>query len=431
VRGAPWRFFDAPMPDPFDIHDDCDTDGWRMAVEGFAPPGTTGIVLWDGPAWDSTTNFWSSGDYWADVAGDLMGIEHEAGRNDVDGRMEASVLRFTLDNRSGRYTQFVLSGGVPTTAQFFPGRRIALWHDRIDEPPDPRPRQLYAFPRFYGVIETWEENLGTPEGFPPVINGLAVDGFARLNERTDAVEWVMGDEGDNPFRRIDSLLNLAGWPTSERRRLDQGNVTLIKKASTSPILEVMHHTADSDGGVVYIDTDGSFMYRDRRWVYGRDDQMGTPTFDDICSSSDALDFWTGDPLIDETDVVNVVVMENENTVKVLRDNAASLGKYGRHAWLGGDGMLWRTFAEGVALADFILMRRADLYWRFTELQLYPTDENGLWEVVDDMRIGDEVIVRRTIRPGQQLVATCIIQGFKVEMTVGGVWRWTLHLMKGQ
>jgi hypothetical protein len=94
-------------------------------------------------------------------------------------------------------------------------------------------------------------------------------------------------------------------------------------------------------------------------------------------------------------------------------------------------MLWRTTAEGEALADSILARRADLYWRFTRLELYPTEANDLWRVVQDIRIGDELIIRRTIRPGEQLVATCVIQGFEVDATMGGTWRWTLYLQKGQ
>ena len=425
---TPWRYFDAPMPVAVDLHPECDAGGWHVAIEGFVPDDVTNVVVWDGPAWDSATEFWVAGDWWADVVGDLMGMQHTAGRQEIDGYHEASEVTMTLDNSSGRYTQFQSVGGVVSADQFFPGRRIAVWCDVLDDHPQ-HGAGVYAQPRFYGRIEEWDENLVTPEGFPPHIAVRAVDGFVQLNTALDATEWKMGAEADLPNRRLSTMLDLAGWPTTERRRLDAGTLTLRSLVSVNSILEEMHHTADSDGGVVYIDTDGSFMYRDRDWRLGRDDQVNSWNFDDNCGDY-SWEFSSGDPVVNTADVVNLVHMENVDRLKVDAQDVASLAKYGKHPF-SKDGMLWRHQADAATLAQHILTQRADLYWRFTQLDLYPSESNDLLRLVTSLRIGDTMNVSRTMRPGQQLNLVCLVEGWTMNLLPGGFPTFNVYLSKSR
>lgn len=398
--------------------EDCDTKGLHVLIESpFGDP--VGVVVWDGPAWDSLTEMWAAGALWTDVAGDVMGMQITAGRRDPDALMDAAEARFTLDNRTGRYSQFVIdSGGNLDPTGFLPGRAAWIYVD-LDG---------VTFPRFVGVVESWEEQLETVDGDAPRVEVTAVDGFAALNSRRDSVEWRMGGEGDGPGPRISNLLDVARWPTG-LRYLPIGDVNLRSITSTNPVLEEIHHTAQSDGGVAVIDTDGKFHYQTRHRVNGRPDQPAVPTFSDRCEPG-TVDFSAGDPIVDVSDLINVALFENVDAVEVFHQDEASLAKFGYHP-LALDGMLWTYYAQGFDLAAWIVSQRSDLYYRYSSLTLYPSETNDLLEVALDLRIGDRVLLERTMVSGDVLESPLVVDGFVMSRVAQGpYWTLVLYVSKG-
>lgn len=404
-------------PPVANVVEECDTKGLHVLIESpFGDP--VGVVVWDGPAWDSATEFWAQGEFWADVAGDVQGITITAGRQDPDSLMLAAEVVFSLDNRTGRYSQFVTDGaGNLVSTGFLPGRRVVVYVEYLG----------VRYPRFVGKVESWEENLETVEGTPPKITVTAVDGFEELNRGRGSVEWRLGGEGDGPGPRINNLLDVGRWTGA--RRLAMGDVNLRSITSTNPVLEEIHHTAVSDGGVAVIDTDGAFLYQDRRRINGRADQPHVPTFADDCAPG-TYDFSAGDPVVDVDDIVNIVVSANVDGVQVFHQDEASMAKYGAHG-LALDGLLWTYYAQGFALAQWIVSHRADLYYRYTTLALYPNESNGLLAVALDLRIGDRIVLERTMVDGSLLRSSLIVDGFAMSrLAQGPYWTWALYVSKG-
>lgn len=402
------RALDRDMPVTIDLHPDCEAFGWHVAVEApFASLPNT--VVWDGPAWDAATRFWDQGSSWVDLVGDVRGWSMEIGRRTIDGHMLAATVEIDLDNSSGRYTQFeVDSSGDLIQSFFLPGRGLAIW------------RELggVIYPRFFGRVEIWEENLETAEGEGPMVKISGVDGFEKLNTGLDSLSYVMGREADLPINRISNLLDFASFPATARR-LAVGDVLLRSLPTSNPILEELHHTADADGGVCFIDVDGTFWYRDRTHAtVGRStiDQAAVPVFSDRCTPG-TYDFSAGDPLVDLDGVVNVVRLTNVDGTTVRLEDAASLAKYGLRALPGNttDGMLWTWPGEGNYLAQFILDLRADLYYRYDVLTIYGRLDNGLLPVLLNTRVGDRIEIERTFTDGDVIRTPLIVEGMALNV----------------
>lgn len=412
------RADDQALPFPIvDVHPDCDTYGLHLAAEA-AFDVLTGLVVWDGPAWDDPVNTWGGAATWVDVAGDVEGFQLTAGRHDPSlGDMEAALLTVTLDNRSGRYSQFHTApdGSIEPTF-FLPGRQVVLWYE-VDDAAMPDGRAVV--PRFWGRIERWDENLVTVDGDPPTIEVTAVDGFALLRASIDGLEYRLGGEGDVPLSRISNLLDIGQWAAP--RRLDRGDVTLASRLSVNPILEELHAVARSDGGVCFVDTEGTFRYLDRYYLGGRLDQEAPLPFSDDCSPG-TFTFSAGDPLVDTFDVVNSVVLQNQDGVVARAEDAASLAKYGRRQLpRSSDRQWWRTVAEGEALGQWYVANRADLYWRYDEIALVAKYGEPSFRFFADVRIGDEIVVTRTMVDGGLLTTRMVVEGFEWRAVARGAY----------
>ena len=147
----------------------------------------------------------------------------------------------------------------------------------------------------------------------------------------------------------------------------------------------------SDGGVIVVDADGTLIYRDRAWPGGRPDQTTVPVISGNVCTADAV-VWDLELTTDDRVLVNVVDLANvaEPALTVNAVNTASRALHGPQTLPANRSAdQWATLAQGQALADYLVARRADAYLRIESAVLYLHDPNqDLWAIGIDRRLGD-------------------------------------------
>lgn len=410
------RPLDYRPPVGIDIHPACDKQGVHIVVEGYFPDvADPNIAIWDSAEWDGVT----TDDAWAqdsnifyDVTGDCSGIQMKAGRTDQDTNMEAAVFTFELANMLGVYSQIDEFGRLRS---FMPGRRVFFYVEYND----------VIYPRFVGVVDVWEENLTGADGSTATVRVECVDYFVRFNTELDATGWFMGSQGQYVAERLSFMLSLFSFPYSSH--MAQGEVRLRALSSVNTVLEEMHHNAQSDGGVVFIDTDGAFMYLDRYRYLGRQDQPASYIFGDICSP-EVIPLHDGDLTTDDTEIVNAISFENVDEIVVTRRDQDSINLLGGVHTMSINGMLWSSAYEAEALAEWIIANRKDAYFRIEELTLWPDrDPPVLYPICMDLRVGDKMRVIRTLPTGFRLDFDLIVEGFTIDKQPDGLWQFRYSL----
>lgn len=406
---------DAFLPVGIDIHPNCDKQGVRIVVEGFFPDvSDPNIAIWDTAVWDGDglDNTWSQDhNIFYDVTGDCSGFSLRAGREDQDSNMEASVFTFELANLLGVYSQIDDEGHLRS---FMPGRRVYFYVEYNG----------VTYPRFVGVVDVWEENLMGANGETPTIRVECVDYFIKFNTELDATGWIMGSQGQYISERLSFMTSLFNFPGA--LHMNPGTVPLRALSSVNTVLEEMHHNAQADGGVCFIDTDGSFMYLDRNRYGGRADQPASYIFGDICNP-EVIPLHDGDLTTDDTEIVNVVQFENVDELTLTVRDQDSVNLLGEHI-LSIGGMLWSNIEDGLSLANWIIYHRKNVYFRIEELTMWPDrDPPFLMPIMLDMRVGDKMRVIRTLPTGFRLDFNLIVEGFTIDKQPDGLWQFRYSL----
>ena len=172
-------------------------------------------------------------------------------------------------------------------------------------------------------------------------------------------------------------------------RFDAGHVTLHSYRSLFTPLEELQAVAESDGGVLHVDADGTLVYRDRSWITGRPDQTDIPTFSDNYCASPVSSRGMSEMTTDDDVLVNDVTLTNVAAVSVHAENrrrSTGLGRLSlpsqrfRDQWIDATtGQAWPPTSRP----------RSNAYLRVEQFALYLNDAaQDLW------RIGDRPPARR-------------------------------------
>jgi hypothetical protein len=392
-------------------------DGGALWDNAFINTGWDRAV-WDRNAWDEQVL--TGGFEYLDVATRLNGFEVDHGRKSLFGYVESARLRFQLNNNDEKMSQLGSSEDVP-----MPGRKIFAWLES-------RAGTRIVFPLFAGYITTWEENYD-PNDYR--VNVECYDAFFYFNDPTYE-EYAIGANTDYPADRIQKLIDAV--PTVQiQTLLDRGTVQLHARQSTRTLLAEMQQVAASDGGVIMVDMDGKFMYLDRStWLTGRDDSPEAFIFScPLLPNETSFDYWDGDPVTDDDNVYTEVVLSNVDQETVRAEDRPAWARYGRRRY-AQNSLLWRTSAEGQALADFTLALRKTMYFSIENLALYPDAEEeakpfaeSMWYPFAAIRVGDKIRVRRVLPSGRSWDFDLLVIGVNRKLTPDGLWSISLSTSK--
>jgi hypothetical protein len=324
-------------------------------------------AAYDSPSGDFTYDDRQSWPYDRfDLFCDYHGLTITSGTTDPEGRFEAGHVEMTLDNRDGSLSQYDSAGRL---VDWVPGAALDIWAE-IDAAP---------YWLFSGTVTAWRERQdGTVEV-------EAFDAFSRLNEPRG--QWDPGNYDDTVTQRLDKILATVVY--SDPTRWDTGTVHLHSYLTNATALEEMQNVAASDGGVLFVDADGTLVYRNRNWVTGRVDQLSVPAFsDNYCDAPYTV--WDAEMTTDDDVIVNKVTLTNVAAVTVTSVDQPSVDRYGPQA-LARTADQWIGAGDGQALADYLTARRSDHYLRLDGFALYLHDRRqDLWRVGIDRRLGDVV-----------------------------------------
>jgi len=327
--------------------------------------------------------------------------------------MSASI-ELELDNSEGRYSVY----GSLSWPRIRPGLgcRISATYDG----------QIY--PLFVGDIGEYAEGQ-TPGDYKVVLRGN--DRFRMLADPID-VDYNPGVPAEPVASRINRLLDSIAYEGP--RKIAEGKATIMNYKTTRTILDEIKLTGESDGGIVFIDNDGTFMYIGQERVYGRSRGPTTaiPSFSDDCSGAN-LPYAAIEPILADHEFGNVVTVSNvsqgtDSPASALAVDEDSVNLNGRFMWSPPQLVLCN--AEWVQpLADFQLSRRSTAFYRINSFECYPIHDDRLWPALLGMRIGDSMIVQRTPPESNTIIAPMICDGQRIESTPD-MMKWTIRCSPG-
>lgn len=208
----------------------------------------------------------------------------------------------------------------------------------------------------------------------------------RLSDSGDA--WA----GESITDRVGRLLDLAGWPSSERD-LDESSVSSIGAGTIgSNTLEDLRVLEASEGGLFYVDPDFTVRFRNRYFAATSDrskrarftftDEAGPDRFRFVNPTIGAQGDW----------IRNRIVVDYAAGSLIVED-PASIAEYGirEHSI----STVLATAAEARNLGEFVLYRYSTPAVRIRSLELDLAAEPIGWEPALELELGDRVRIQWT------------------------------------
>jgi hypothetical protein len=285
-----------------------------------------------------------------------QGIETDAGGPDDHGLFPAASAVVQLDNSTGEWSQYNSDGSLAGRG---PGHEMAIWG---------RYRNGGEWWIFRGTISRWDE-IGD------VVEVEAFDEFSNLAQPIGT--YTPGANGQGPDARLQAILTAAG-ADSYPHAFAVGDVTLTAQATDAAPLEEMQTVALSDGGALFVDSDGTLRSTRRNWRNGRADQTEIPvTAANVCTADIVV--WDAVLSTNDSGVADTVVLEN---IAKLRAQSP-VGTIGRMVFTETD-QQWTTQVEGDSLAAFLwaAQQGARVNVDTFDLYLYDPDQPDLYRAIE-------------------------------------------------
>jgi hypothetical protein len=270
---------------------------------------------WDAALWD--VDVWEQATEWVDVSCDWQGTTIIGGRNGPLDRFRAARAVIRLDNRSGDFNAWsdVTPWAPPGSRHLGAGTLV-----RVGVDVDGQPRRYL----FTGVADTWTHRRAGPDRWVELGCDDPLASLTLANLPAQASQGA-GETAGPRLRRILAANGLSSMPT----RFDAGLVPLAATTLADDAISLADLTADSDGGWLWVDGDGTLVYyqgdrdtSDPRWstpqlVFGDDDNIAGA----LC--------WDQSPVLaDNRDaVINHAAISAAGGTAHVADDVASQHRY--------------------------------------------------------------------------------------------------------
>ena len=299
-----------------------------------------------------------------DVSNITLRIQTKRGRNRILNKFEAGSATIVLRDDNGDFSPTNVSS--PYYGKLVPLRKIRIWADYQDEITLITTRYFI----FSGYITSYDTNFVRGFEDTSTVTLQCVDGFRLFNNI--AISTVAGTSaGQLSGARINALLDVADYPTSQRA-IDDGNSTMQADPATSrSLLEAIQTVEQSEFGGFFFQKTGTATFYSRDTISKAADATPYEFSDDGTKIGYAqIDFAYDDQLI-----VNDVVVQRLGGVAQQVQDADSINTYFIHSGQR-TGILVQTDTEANDQAVMLLNTRKNATTRIDSMTLNLFDTNA-------------------------------------------------------
>ena len=299
-----------------------------------------------------------------DVSNITLRIQTKRGRNRILNKFEAGSATVVLRDDNGDFSPTNVSS--PYYGKLVPLRKIRIWADYQDEITLITTRYFI----FSGYITSYDTNFVRGFEDTSTVTLQCVDGFRLFNNI--AISTVAGTSaGQLSGARINALLDVADYPTSQRA-IDDGNSTMQADPATSrSLLEAIQTVESSEFGGFFFQKTGTATFYSRDTVSKAADATPYEFSDDGTKIGYAqIDFAFDDQLI-----VNDVVVQRLGGVAQQVQDADSINTYFIHSGQR-TGILVESDIEANDQAVMLLDTRKNATTRIDSMTLNLFDTNA-------------------------------------------------------
>lgn len=383
----------------------CETPVELIVELGLMTP-TSFSGIWDVAIWD--TSFWGTGPDRRDVSDYVRLMNTSRSFSDDLKSWNAGSVNIVLDNRDGRFSPDNLEFGAPYVVAGLTGIRpgCPIWVSI----------QFAGttYPLFAGYATDWNEGWQghsitastcddniDPDGVDREGDAfmalVGTDEWGRLGRQKRRTPVALTGAGDTFGERISRILASAGYSGSTV--LGSGVATFQDTDLSSEVLGELNKTAESEGGAVWVDADGSVVAKGR-YALMEDVRSSTiqVAFGDNPAAGEIM--WTNisiAPVSDQGIINHAIYMRTGGTAQEVSD-ATSIVLYGT---CDDDSqptdLTCQDDAQVLALAQWRVITGNEPEAVVNDIQLKPRcDLDTLAPMVLDRQIRDLISIR--IRP---------------------------------
>lgn len=410
------------------LSDGCQIPAYLDVQVGLSTPSGV-AAIWDDALWDEGT--WGPDVVWEPVSDYVRSIETTRSFSRGWGFWSTGKITVVLDNTDGRFSPDNLDPTAPyvvsgiTTIR--PGVPIKASITYLG----------ITYPIFYGDVTSWGEEWAehAPRTGDALVRIEGNDVWGRLSKAQGVAISPVGG-GDTYGQRINRILSAAGFSGSIDA--DPGYVTFQPTDLSTDRVEDLNDTAETEGGAVWAEADGSIVARDRYSliedlrsvtpveVFGDGNPdfatcwLGSPwTCPD--SGEDEVPWVTADvaPLTDDKIINRAVCTRFGGTAQIAQD-LTSISLYGDRTNSELSSLMCETDAQALALAQWMVLAWKSPEARVDRLTFLPQcDMSRLLPKLLGLRIRDliKVVIRPpTNYPLHEFVRYCHISGIAMSIS---------------
>jgi hypothetical protein len=329
-----------------------------------------------------------------DVSDRVNYVQTSTGRNPLTDTFQTGQLTLRIVDQNGDFNPTNVTG--PFYGLLTPMKKVQITANYNGT----------TYPIFSGFITSYVNTQPKDATEVAYTTIQAVDAM-RLAQNAQISTVTGASAGDLSGTRINEILDQIAWPAT-MRQIDAGQTTLQNDPGTPRTsLGAMQTVADSEYGSVYVDFDGSFVFKDR--LTATASIGGTPTVfaDDGTGISYANAVWK----LDDNLIFNSAQISRAGGSPQTAINQPSIDKYFIHSYNLQD-LLMQTDAVALDYARAYVASRAETTIRCDaiELDLYTANYNAGIIAALDLDFFDPITVITTQPGGSQLEKTLQIFG---------------------
>lgn len=381
-------------------------------------PGTNYLYLDDTTRGKLDTGTLAPDSLWLDISSYARSFSVSRGRNRATETYKPGTMTVSLKNTDGRFDPENLSSPYVSAGatQLKPMVRVRL-------------RALWGgvyYPLFQGFADAWTCVYPAERKAAECILDCT-DAFKVLGKFQAAAASSATGASELTGARVGRVLTAAGWPTSDRN-IETGVVTCQATTLAQNALTELQNVADSEGGDLYVSSDGKVTFRQK---YARLNASRSTTTQ-VTFSDDAATVAAGSA-VGYTNIVragdgdlirNSVTRANVGGSAQTVTNSTSVSAY-LSASDNKTDLVGETDTQALQVAQWISYLFAQWEQRVDSVDVSPASAPSVaWPLMLGLELLDRVSVVRTPPGVSTITSKCFVQGIDWQ---GDPSNWTCRL----